>query len=153
LSSDSPRLIVFDLDGTLIDSRRDLADAANALLASEGARPCRKSASAGWSATARPRWSRVRSKRAASNDPPTRSNGFSLLYDERLLNHTRPYAGIPESSKRSGSVAARRPDQQAARLDAADPGRPRARAPLSGQRVVGGDGPFPRKPDPRGWCT
>ena len=28
------RLIAFDLDGTLVDSRQDLADAANALLAS-----------------------------------------------------------------------------------------------------------------------
>jgi len=33
----STRLIVFDLDGTLVDSRRDLADSANALLAACGA--------------------------------------------------------------------------------------------------------------------
>ena len=33
------RLIVFDLDGTLVDSRRDIADAANALLISCGAAP------------------------------------------------------------------------------------------------------------------
>ena len=32
------RLIVFDLDGTLVDSRRDLAQSANALLAECGCR-------------------------------------------------------------------------------------------------------------------
>ena len=33
------RLIVFDLDGTLVDSRRDLADSMNRLLAACGADP------------------------------------------------------------------------------------------------------------------
>jgi len=33
------QLIVFDLDGTLIDSRRDIAESANALLETCGARP------------------------------------------------------------------------------------------------------------------
>src|SRR5436189_237249 len=33
------RLIVFDLDGTLVDSRRDIAESANALLEAFGARP------------------------------------------------------------------------------------------------------------------
>ena len=39
LSFPMVRLIVFDLDGTLIDSRRDLADSANALLATFDAPP------------------------------------------------------------------------------------------------------------------
>src|SRR2546428_294889 len=33
------RLIVFDLDGTLVDSRRDIADSANLLLKMSRARP------------------------------------------------------------------------------------------------------------------
>ena len=36
---DLHRLIAFDLDGTLIDSRRDLADSANQLLGELGAAP------------------------------------------------------------------------------------------------------------------
>ena len=35
----SVRLIVFDLDGTLVDSREDIADSANATLVSFGAPP------------------------------------------------------------------------------------------------------------------
>ena len=33
------RLVVFDLDGTLIDSRRDLTDSANLLVVERGGRP------------------------------------------------------------------------------------------------------------------
>src|SRR5215218_9080667 len=36
---DIHRLIVFDLDGTLVDSRRDLADSANELIVERGGAP------------------------------------------------------------------------------------------------------------------
>jgi phosphoglycolate phosphatase len=36
---DLQRLIAFDLDGTLIDSRRDLADSANQLITELGGAP------------------------------------------------------------------------------------------------------------------
>jgi phosphoglycolate phosphatase-like HAD superfamily hydrolase len=44
------RLIVFDLDGTLVDSRRDLAASANALIEERGGRPLPEAAIARWSA-------------------------------------------------------------------------------------------------------
>ena len=41
------RLFVFDLDGTLVDSLRDLADSANALLVECGAQPLDEAAVGG----------------------------------------------------------------------------------------------------------
>ena len=91
--------IVFDLDGTLVDSRRDLADSANALLESCGRAPLPRSASAAWSATARPRSSRARSRRPASRRRPMRSTRFLAIYDARLLNHTRPTTAIADAAR------------------------------------------------------
>ena len=145
------QLIVFDLDGTLIDSRRDLADAANALLESEGAAPLseeRIGRMVGDGAATLV----ARAFEASGVERPANAlERFLALYDERLLNHTRPYAGIPEVLEALGlrsplAVLTNKPLASTRRILA---GLGLARH-FPDNAVVGGDGPFPRKPDPAG---
>src|SRR6266850_6032304 len=89
------RLFVFDLDGTLIDSRRDIADAANQLLRDCGAEPLpeeRIGRMVGDGAA-----TLVARAFAASGveRPPHALERFLSIYDRWLLNHTRAYDGIP----------------------------------------------------------
>jgi phosphoglycolate phosphatase len=143
------RLVAFDLDGTLVDSLRDLAEAVNDLLAERGASPlpldevARMVGDGAATLVAR--------ATAAAGLPPSTDAlaRFLEIYDARLLAWTRPYPGIPEL------LAALKPRVRLAVLT----NKPLAatRAILSGlaldayfEEVVGGDGPFPRKPDPAG---
>lgn len=91
-------LVVFDLDGTLVDSRRDLADATNALIVELGGRVLseeRVTAMVGDGAAMLIR----RALTAASLDPDTPGvlDRFLVHYDARLLDHTRPYPGMVET--------------------------------------------------------
>lgn len=142
---------VFDLDGTLIDSRRDLADSANEMLASYGAPPLAEDRIAsmvgGGAATL---VSRVLT--AAGVDALLESAlvRFLAVYDRRLVNHTRPYEGIPALLDELG----RRPIAMALLTN-----KPLAQSVAILERfqlskyfrwIVGGDGPWPRKPSPDG---
>ena len=144
---DLQRLIVFDLDGTLIDSRRDLADSANQLLEELGAVPLHEEAigrMVGEGAAQLVRRVLAAAGVAANNTALPR---FLDLYSGRMLNHTRPYPGIPESVRAARrhartAVLTNKPADQSRRI-------------LAGlhlaelfEDVVGGDGPWPRKPDP-----
>jgi phosphoglycolate phosphatase len=141
-------LFVFDLDGTLIDSRRDLADAANALLEERGAGPLPVDAVArmvGEGAALLVR----RALTAAGLDPDSAGAlpRFLELYDDRLLAHTQLYDGIRETLKALAvdaplAVLTNKPARA-------------TQAILEGlavskffKWVLGGDGPWPRKPDP-----
>ena len=144
-------LVVFDLDGTLIDSRRDLADAANALIVERGGEPLsidRIAAMVGEGAATLVRRA-LAAAQVDNGDPDGALRRFLALYDERLLAHTRLYDGIPDVL---GELSAR------ARL-AVLTNKPlgATRKILDGlgiapafQWVLGGDGPQPRKPDPGG---
>lgn len=143
-------LVVFDLDGTLVDSKRDLADAANALLEELGAAPLsedRIAAMLGEGAALLVR----RALTAAGLDPeiPHALARFLELYDDRLLRHTALYAGMSEALT---ELAARLPLAVLTNKPA-----PATEKILSGlgvrslfAHVVGGDTPFGRKPDPSG---
>ena len=144
------RLFVFDLDGTLIDSRRDIAESANALLESCGAAPLpeeRVGRMVGDGAAVL-----VARAFAAAGivSPPDALERFVAIYRERLLRHTRPYPRIPEvlaDLARRAELALLTNKPLAATKEILD-GLDLAR--FFGAAVVAGDGPFPRKPDPSG---
>jgi phosphoglycolate phosphatase len=141
-------LFVFDLDGTLIDSRRDLADAANALLEERGGAPLPVDTVArmvGEGAAVLVR----RAPTAAGLDPqsPGALPRFLELYDDRLLAHTQLYDGVLETlatlaADASLAVLTNKPARATtAILDGLGVAR-------FFRWMVGGDGPWPRKPDP-----
>jgi phosphoglycolate phosphatase len=146
---DVRRLIVFDLDGTLIDSRRDLADAANALITERGGSQLPEETigrMVGDGAAAL-----IRRALTAAAVPLDESSlpRFLELYDARMLRTTRPYAGITEALeavRQYGVLAVLTNKPLAATqqlLTAFDLAR-------FFSTVIGGDGPFARKPDPQG---
>ena len=144
-------LIVFDLDGTLIDSRRDLADATNALIVELGGTALSDdevAAMVGEGAAVL--IGRALAAAGLERIPRGALDRFLALYDERLTVHTRPYPGIPEALnilRQDGVTLAvltnkpERPTRQI--LDRLDLAR-------SFQDVVGGDTDAGRKPDPAG---
>jgi phosphoglycolate phosphatase len=144
------RLIVFDLDGTLIDSRQDLADAANALIVERGGTPLPVDAvtrMVGEGAALLVR----RALTAAGLEPDLDRAlpRFLELYDARLLAHTRLYPGTREAldaiaPRATMAVLTNKPQQPTEII-------------LRGlhvhgyfAHVIGGDTPLGRKPDPAG---
>jgi phosphoglycolate phosphatase len=143
------RLFVFDLDGTLVDSRRDIADAANELLVSCGAAPMPEERIGGMVGDGAARLV-MRAFRASGIEPPADAlERYLAFYAARLLNHTRPYDGIPsvlDALGRRASLAVLTNKPLAATRQILD-GLDLARY-FSLDTILGGDGPFPRKPDP-----
>src|SRR5258707_8498667 len=145
------QLYVFDLDGTLIDSRRDLANATNALLVECGAAPLpedRIGRMVGDGAATLVARAFDASGLARPADALPR---FLAIYESHLLEHTRPYPGIPAlldalGARASLAVLTNKPLASTRRILA---GLDLARH-FADEAVVGGDGPFPRKPDPAG---
>ena len=141
------RLIAFDLDGTLIDSRRDLADSANQLITELGGAPLAEAAVGRMVGDG----ARVLVERALAaaqlTDPGDALPRFLAIYDTRLLNHTRPYEGVEtaiEAARRGARVTmlTNKPLHHTLRIVEA-----LGWSPLFDE-VVGGDNPRGRKPAP-----
>ena len=146
----SPRLVVFDLDGTLVDSSVDLANAVNALLHDLRASPISPTDVVGMVGDGAAVLVR-RALGAAGLDPelPGALDRFLAHYDSRLLDNTKPYPGIVEtlealSGRTALAVLTNKPSHA-------------TEAILIGlhlrrffRDVVGGDTRWGRKPGPAG---
>jgi len=144
-----PRLIAFDLDGTLIDSCRDLAESANELIVEMGGTSLSEDAISRMVGGGAALLVRRALDAAGLDHPPSAVTRFLEIYDTRLLNHTRVYDGIPDVLHLAGrharlAVLTNKPIRPSERLleelglrDLFDD-------------VIGGDGPYPRKPEPDG---
>jgi phosphoglycolate phosphatase len=144
------RLAVFDLDGTLVDSRRDLATAANALVRELGGTPLNEEAvgdMVGEGAGVLVR--RALAAAGLAADAPGALDRFLSLYDAHLLDTTAPYEGIDEllhglAGRVAIAVLTNKPQHASERM-------------LDGlgllahfAAVIGGDTRHGRKPDPAG---
>lgn len=141
------RLIVFDLDGTLIDSRRDLADAANALIVERGGSPLSEDAiglMVGAGAATLVRRALTAAGLAVDGASLPR---FLELYGERLLRTTVAYPGVPAALEQlagEAPLAVLTNKPLAPSLEILQGlGLDRSIA-----LTIGGDSDFPRKPDP-----
>ena len=144
------RLVVFDLDGTLIDSRRDLARAANEVLASRGGGPLAEDAvtrMVGDGARAL----LERAFAAAGLPPPGDADlqAFNRCYHAHLFDTTLPYEGADAMVRAAAAhgiacLLTNKPEPHARRLV-----EHFGWAPLLAA-VVGGDAAWPRKPAPDG---
>jgi phosphoglycolate phosphatase len=144
------RLFVFDLDGTLVDSLRDLADSANQLLESYGAAPLDTAAIGGMVGDGAAQLV-ARACAAVGITPRDALGKFLEIYDARLLTHTRAYDRMPDVVETLGrraslAVLTNKPLGATRRILA---GLDLAKF-FDEDAVIGGDGPWPRKPDPAG---
>lgn len=143
-------LLIFDLDGTLIDSQRDLAAATNRLLAELGGRQLGEDAVAamvGEGAAVLVR--RALAAAGVQTDERRALARFLEIYESALLVHTRPYDGMVAALERLASsarlaVLTNKPTRATHEI-------------LSGldlfgyfADVIGGDTPLGRKPDSAG---
>jgi phosphoglycolate phosphatase len=145
-------LIVFDLDGTLVDSQRDLADSANELLRTLGAPPLSvESIGRMVGDGARVLVERVLAEAGLDAPRSAALTQFLAIYDTRLTAHTTFYPGLldmiewlqqePDVSLAIVTNKPERPTQvilgHFGVLDAFS-------------WIVGGDSGIPRKPSPDG---
>ena len=143
-----PDALVFDLDGTLIDSRRDITTAINRMRAELGLPPLALEQVV----TMVGEGARTLVERALPERPDQVDHAFARYlghYEQVCLETTRPYPGIPEMLS---SLSARYP---LALLS--NKGEALSRKILDGldlarffREVLGGDSLATRKPDPGG---
>lgn len=149
-ASAAVRLVVFDLDGTLIDSRADLANATNAMLEELGGARLPDAhvvEMVGEGAAVLVR----RALSASGLDPETPGalDRFLVHYENGLLDHTRPYDGMVESLERidGGMPMAVLTNKPRAATDRILAGLGLGRFFMM---AIGGDSPHGRKPGPAG---
>jgi phosphoglycolate phosphatase len=143
-------IIVFDLDGTLIDSARDISESVSELVESYGAPPLPLSEVINMVGDGAPVL--VRRALRQSGVKPSAAEALERyleIYDRRLMNHTSPYEGVVESL---GVVLKRGPLAVLTNKPLGPSIGILEALGLRGffTRVIGGDGEYGRKPDPAG---
>lgn len=143
-------IVVFDLDGTLIDSARDIADSVGELLESYGAAPLAMSEVVTMVGDGAPMLIRRAFTQSGINPPPREAlERYLRIYGRRLMDHTSPYDGIRETlalSIRRGPLAVLTNKPLGPSIGILEA------LGLRGffSRIVGGDSDYGRKPDPTG---
>src|SRR5215475_9603395 len=93
----SVRALIFDLDGTLIDSKQDLICSVNAMLAEMGREPLHEDTVSSYIGHGAPRLVARALGNAATEQECERALKFFLAhYDEHKLDSTQAYPGVPE---------------------------------------------------------
>ncbi len=140
------RLIVYDLDGTLVDTLQDITNAANFMLAQMQAQPLMADQVRRF--VGRGMYQLV-GDCLGTEDPERIAEGMRIYrayYHEHLVDHSKLYPGALEAlnyfSSRTQVVISNKPNPYSADLLKA--------LGVSGffMAVIGGDSPYPRKPDP-----
>ena len=144
-------LYVFDLDGTLVNSRRDLADAANELVMECGGAPLDEERIGRMVGEGAARLVARVFEASGLPQPADALARYLAIYEGRLLNHTRVYQGMADVLDALGrraqlAVLTNKPVAPTRRILA---GLDLAHY-FPESAVIGGDGPFPRKPDASG---
>ena len=143
-------IIVFDLDGTLVDSARDLAESIGELLENYGSAPLPLAEVVEMVGEGAPVLVRRALARAGLTAAPDLALAqFLKIYDRRFRDHTVSYPGIVESL----SLAVRRGPLAVLTNKPLGPSIGILEVlGLRGffSRVIGGDSDYGRKPDPTG---
>jgi phosphoglycolate phosphatase len=143
-------IVVFDLDGTLIDSARDLAESIGELLESHGSTPLPLAEVVEMVGEGAPVLVRRALARAGLSAAPDAALAqFMQIYDRRFLDHTVAYPGVHESlaiATRRGPLAVLTNKPLGPSIGILE------MLKLRGffSRVIGGDSEYGRKPDPGG---
>jgi phosphoglycolate phosphatase len=143
-------LLVFDFDGTLVDSIHDLAESATELsLECGGGRLDDRTVTFMVGEGANTLVERILAQAGVDGPQPGALGHFLEIYDRRMLDHTMPYAGMIEtltvvSRTHQLAMLTNKPEQATRRI-----------MTYTGldrffDDCVFGDGPHPRKPDPEG---
>lgn len=145
-----PVILVFDLDGTLIDSARDIAESVGELLEGYGAPPVAAPEVLTMVGEGAPVLI-ARALKRAGIDPPLREalERYMRIYDRRLIDHTVPYGGVREVLSlvvKEGPLAVLTNKPLGPSIGILES------LGLRGffTKIIGGDGELGRKPDPAG---
>ena len=143
-------IIALDLDGTLIDSARDLAESIGEMLEDYGTAPLPIAEVVQMVGEGAPILVRRALEQSGLNPSPQEALArFLKIYDRRLMDHTVPYDGVAESL----AVALRRGPLAVLTNKPLGPSIGILEAlGLRGffSRIIGGDSAYGRKPDPAG---